>query len=952
MSQIKKALIVARIKDTEKAKRGSLDTHKRGPWDRGKVKKAEGGDVDKPAFDPSKPFEASDQKPAFDPSKPFETPKAQESSWTDYIPAAIKDVPKEVYNAGAEQVRGVGDAWNSIRDRHAAQAERDKSGAGFFDPQGILGVGQDIADTGKAVVHGASALPAAVFQGPFRSLVGHPMADLTHGIGTIINPEAAAKDNPDKMYDNAKHDVDLALSAARPRGFSPSGPLPVATSPLVAPEAQSARALADEFQIKLSRGQATGDLDRIRYEDMAARGAYGPEAQERAAAFFQKQFDDMQRGARGVGEQLGQGEQPLASPADAGSSLNTNIADRALAARQARDAAVAQSEQEATAQRAMVDDSGRSITESIEGGRTPIESPRDAGEIVANQLRERAAAEREGFRNSYREAYSLPGEFDRSHFEGLGNRIRNDLTLRDEPVVVDQLTPAASSALDHLNNIENLRLVNRAQPQGTGLVGPAGDDAQIVAVNMRGLDRARRILQSSYRRAATPEDRRATSAIIGAFDEQVEQSIAGGLFSGDPRALEMLQQARGQFRVYQQRYNPQRQGDDVGTAMRRIVDRGATPEETTNLIIGSGKIGNAGLPVRIADRLEQTLGADSEAWNAIRQAMWRRASQVRKTSGEIDPDRSATNILDFAGSTLGRRMFSPEELTAMRGHAQSVRNLDRTIESLPETAAAQRVQSNYEQVFGGDGLSGAQKAVFRRMVEGTATPEETSQAMFSVIAGGNPGNASRALAAIEGIVGKDSPIMGTMRQGVWQKLTQNPFGKDQLGQQKMVQSINEFLNGKGREIARQLYTPEQRDLMNRYAEAVRKTIIPKYARTNSDTAPAMLAAVRKYAGAIGTALGFGVHGGITGGLEGYAVGKMLDKIGEKASHAYTTKKLNDTLEDIIPAGPKPIPPPNSRNAARVLPLSVHGGSSVNIGNTIRRLQGPSSAGAQDEKPKP
>jgi hypothetical protein len=82
MSQIKKALIVAKIKDNDKAKRGSLDTHKRGPWDRGKVKKAEGGDVDKPAFDPSKPFEASDQKPAFDPSKPFDAAPATPDNGT------------------------------------------------------------------------------------------------------------------------------------------------------------------------------------------------------------------------------------------------------------------------------------------------------------------------------------------------------------------------------------------------------------------------------------------------------------------------------------------------------------------------------------------------------------------------------------------------------------------------------------------------------------------------------------------------------------------------------------------------------------------------------------------------------------------------------------------------------------------------------------------------------
>jgi hypothetical protein len=386
--------------------------------------------------------------------------------------------------------------------------------------------------------------------------------------------------------------------------------------------------------------------------------------------------------------------------------------------------------------------------------------------------------------------------------------------------------------------------------------------------------------------------------------------------------------------------------------MRRIVDRNATPEETANMIIGSGKIGTSGLPVRIADRLEDVLGADSPAWSSIRQAMWRKASQVRNSAGEVDPARSAASIADFANSTLARRMFSVEELRAMRGHAQGVRDLDRIIETMPETGAAEAARTGYEQTFGGEGLSGAPKAAFQRMVEGTATPEETANAIFSSIGGGNSGNTVRALHAIENIVGRDSPAMGAIRQGVWQKLTQNPYGKDQQGQQKLMQGINEFLNGKGREIARTLYSADERALMGRYAEAARKTIIPKYARTNSDTAPAMLAAARKYAGAIGSALGIGVHGGATGGLEGYAVGKLLDKAVEKFSAVREAKKLNDTLEDIIPVPRRASSPLKPRTAAKMLPLAIHGGPDANIGRVVARLQGPAASRADDEKQKP
>lgn len=931
-----------------------------------------------PAFDETR---GSDQVPAFDETRGADKTN---SGWSSYLPRAISDVPHEVYEAGAQQVRNIGQAWTDIRARHAAQAEMDSSSEGsFFDPSAMMGSLKDVGDTGKAVVSAASALPAALVQGPARSLIGHPMADAEHIIGTIINPKVAAQDNPDEMYEKAKGDVDLAMSAARPRGMAATqapgqwypritpvapeagvvrGPYEISetapsyehsintsppTSPFATPEAQANRAAASEFQVPLSRGQATQDLDRIRYEDMAARGAYGPEAQERAAKFFNDQFESIQRAGRGVGETFGHGEQPIASPADAAASVNMTVGEQAAAARQARDAVVTNAEREAAAQRQMSTDRETAITQSIAGNHPQISAPRDAGEIVSQNLRGAATAHRDEFRGLYNEFGNLPGEFNVSAVRGMGSRVRQDLTYSDNPVVIDEGTPAASRAIQALDQMSQPRITNLADP----LAPPS--PAEVSSVNLRGIDQMRKRLVAYYQQARSSNnasDIRATRSVLNGFDDQIEGAIRQNLFSGDPRALQALQEARASFSRYQRLYNPRGASDDVGTAMRRIVDRNATPEETANLIIGSGKIGTSGAPVRIADRLEEILGADSPAWSSIRQAMWRKASQIRTSAGEVDPAKSAASITDFSNSTLARRMFSPEELRAMRGHAQGVRDLDRLIETMPETTAAEGARTAYEAAFGGENLAGSQRAAFRRMVDGTATPEETAQAIFSSIGGGNSGNTVRALNAIEDIVGPDSPAMGAVRQGVWQKLTQNPFGKDPQGQQKMMQGINEFLNGKGREIARTLYTADERALMNRYAEVVRKTIIPKYARTNSDTAPAMLAAARKYAGAIGSAIGMGIHGG-AGGLEGYAVAKLLDKAVEKIGAARQAKKLNDTLEDIIPPARKALPPPSAKTAAKILPLSAHGGPGTNIGQTIARLQGPTPGRADNEKPK-
>lgn len=785
--------------------------------------------------------------------------------------------------------------------RHMRNEAVDQMSRGvgqFFKPKEAL---DPVYGAGN-MLFGGMNFTASPINAAYRSIVGQPLEDTT-GI--------------------PREHTEFAAQLATPGlGFTklPKAPGAIAeTMPNIRPTsagAERAKELEDEFGIKYSRGQAEGDLDAIRYEDMAARGAYGPEAQERASGFFNDQFNDVQAAGRGVSERLSPHEQPINSPADAGASLNAELAGRAAEARGTRDAATGLAEREAGAARTASEEGSRTIGDAIRGSVPAIDNPREAGEIINRATRERAAAHRADFNQLYDEFRDLPGSIERAGIDGMSNRIRHDLSYADNPVVVDdQLTPAATRALGALDDMTlpaNIR--NRANARE-----PVSADTQEVAVTLRGVDQMRRRLVSYLRSAASPEDRRAMHAIMESFDGQIEGAIQQGLFSGDPRALQALQEARSSYSNYRRLYSPRGAGDDVGTAMRRIVERNATPEETANLIVGSGKIGQAGLPVRIADRLQEILGADSPEWNSIRQAMWQKASQVRATDGSIHGARSATSILDFAGSSLAERMFTQPELTAMCAHANGVRNLDRVIEALPSTGAARRATEGYEAAFGGGNLTGPQKAVFQRIIENRATPEETVNTVFNVIGGGNnSGHAQRALQAIRNIVGEDSQVWSAVRQGVWQKLIQNPASKDPKGQQLIAQNIGEFLNGNGRSVASELFSHEERAMMNRYQEAVKKTVIPKYAKTMSDTAPALMHTVRKYAAGVATALGAVTHGGITGGLEGYGVGKLIDKGAEKYKGMQTMRKLNDSLDNAPGKEARKYPNPL---AAPVVPLA-------------------------------
>lgn len=215
MSKRSKALVIARIAANKKIKPETWNKPHRGPWDKKKVKKADGGDVvdaGKPAFDPSQPFQPVDEKPPFDPSKPFEAaPTASEwpskgSSWSD----AITDIPGEIKNAAMENVDAI---KNGLLP--SGQGERGQL-------ENLLNVGK-----GVAAIPGLIASPIT---GAARSLIGHPMAQAEHAVGTVINPEVAAKDDPEKMYNTAKGDVDLAMSAAAAK--KPIAPVSGTPAPL------------------------------------------------------------------------------------------------------------------------------------------------------------------------------------------------------------------------------------------------------------------------------------------------------------------------------------------------------------------------------------------------------------------------------------------------------------------------------------------------------------------------------------------------------------------------------------------------------------------------------------------------------------------------------------------------------------------------------------------------
>lgn len=293
-----KALIIARMKANEKVKAHVWGGRSRGPWDK-RARKADGGAVTDP--DILAQLNADGPKPVSDPAILEQLNGSPKTSWSD----AITDIPAEIGRTASENYETI------------------KKGL-FPSGQGSQGQIEHLMNTGKAVA-AIPGLIASPITGAARSLIGHPMAQLEHKAGELIAPDIAAKDDPQKMYETAKGDVDLAMSAMAPKGGLK--PLPSTAPPPLPPQ--------DTLGVTLSEGQRTGELPAIRNEQAALRGQSGAGAEEQAKAFAEQQQQQLAQAKQNVSKSLDPASQVMAeNPADAAELAANTVRQEAARAKQ------------------------------------------------------------------------------------------------------------------------------------------------------------------------------------------------------------------------------------------------------------------------------------------------------------------------------------------------------------------------------------------------------------------------------------------------------------------------------------------------------------------------------------------------------------------------------------------------------------------------------------------
>jgi hypothetical protein len=580
----------------------------------------------------------------------FDQYDAPESS---SIPAAIRDIPKEVGKAAGDAL----DAMSRVKDR---------------SKQGPI---EGLLTTGRAALAVPELLMSPV-TGAARSLIGHPMADLETSVGGLINPKVAAeRRDSGAAYEEWKQDVDTAMSAMGTRGFPVRGAPVPAAAPAVVSEGgrvvESAKRLADVVgsDVEVPRAIAS---DKMAVQRMGQGVRNMPIVGDAIPQATNRLVEDLGEATKTVADQYGSGSGPNVANRigrTVQEAAEAETRDATNAARRSDDAVLAawQRDVDAAHQGVAAREAG-----SLQAARDAVGdlSPQDMGAALTERLRTE-----EQFARAHKDAlYARAGNSDAAVRADAVQNVRSVVAqgLEDSGVVVDrELTPAANRMLDELQRLAQLEIPNRA----VGARVPATGEETTAAVSVQGIEQARKRLNFFRQAAGNDADRRAASLVMRHFDDWQSHVFENALFSGNEEALAAFREARAANTSWRNRFF--NDNDDAGRVVTRIVTGEVTPQEVANYVVGAGQVGAKGVSSRLLTRIAEATGNDPEAMQAIRGGIWNRLSQSTEGANPKAPAAVTKDVMEFlhgSGRDVAQRLFTPEQQRLMRAYAETLRS--------------------------------------------------------------------------------------------------------------------------------------------------------------------------------------------------------------------------------------------------------------------------------------
>jgi hypothetical protein len=404
--------------------------------------------------------------------------------------------------------------------------------------------------------------------------------------------------------------------------------------------------------------------------------------------------------------------------------------------------------------------------------------------------------------------------------------------IRNIPVVGDAIPKAVAGLTDDLGRAVGTVADEYGAGSGPNVANRIGNRLQDAADAERG--------------AATAQAQQSDAAALGDW-ERFQQGQNAALDRQDATALQRAQAGVGNM-------SPQdmgatliqrlRGGEEAARARKTELYQAAGNSDAA---ISADAVGN------VRSRVAQSLNDDGRVVDGVlTPASSRMLDELQRFSGmDIEnraigaspavpggeiPERAAVNVQGIEQTrkrltAMSRAATNDADRAAARHIIREFDNwesdaFDSSLfsgspEALQQVRAARDANREWRQNYYNN-RDDADR-IINRVVTGEVTPQEVSNWIVGASQVGAKGTSSRLLTRLAEVTGNDAEAMQAIRGGVWNRLSQTSEGVTGKAPAKIADSISEFMNGSGRDVANRLFTPEQRGIMRAYADTLRST---------------------------------------------------------------------------------------------------------------------------------
>lgn len=317
----------------------------------------------------------------------------------------------------------------------------------------------------------------------------------------------------------------------------------------------------------------------------------------------------------------------------------------------------------------------------------------EAGGSMYELLRQKQAQMKGAYTQAYSQADLRALNVPVEQVNLLPNRIGK--SIQEANLVFDpELTPSAVKAFEDIKS---------AVPQM--------ENVTIKDINLKSLESTRRKLNSYYSSATNDTDKAVIQNIRNEFDNWLDDTITMGLASGDEAQLANLKNARSLYKNYAEKFKVTKgtPDEDAAKIVEKLTTKDLTPVETINYLFGASKLGDNQTSVRVAKKMKDIFGENSEAFNEFRQAAYLRL--VQDTQGNIKSPTKIVNELNELimgkGQTLAKEIFTPEQVGTLKEFRDAVAKTITPAEAKNPSKTGYEIARLGEDLLKGLGILGA-----------------------------------------------------------------------------------------------------------------------------------------------------------------------------------------------------------------------------------------------------